>query len=132
MRTKRMRGFTLIEMMIVIFIVGCFGAVAVGACAGCSLVSAPEVQSSAEKQCRSYASTMLGQRNPTCACMGVDGDHNGYVTCQVARPGTSDGGVSHTPLQVECRANWIFSPDEGCRTPNFRGVNLNGVDNFGN
>lgn len=71
-------------------------------------------QANAEKYARDYARTFHNWQNPVVQCFGLDTDHNGYVTCSVARePGA--------PIrQIECAANIVLQFNRGCRQPQLR------------
>lgn len=116
-------GFSLVELMIVLAILGVLGAILGGACMSCGGAGVSDRKANAEKYARAYVREFNGWASPVIACMGVDTDQNGYVTCTVAERA---GAQSH---QIECVSNWVFEYNTGCREYRLRTIDLQGQGN---
>ena len=100
MKTK---GFTLIELMIVISILGIVGAILFRACGGVNLGSAEHAQENATK----YLNNM-GYEFKGVSCTGTDSDGDGYISCDV---NLSDGNR----LRLDCASGGVMTRTEGCK-----------------
>lgn len=101
---KFQRGFTLVELVIVIVVLGIIGTVALGGLG----VGASSRSSNATGYARDWARRFKGWSSPVVECMGNDTDGNGYVTCTI---GDGHGTVD----QIECAANTVIEVNTGCR-----------------
>jgi prepilin-type N-terminal cleavage/methylation domain-containing protein len=107
MKTNR-RGFTLVELMIVLAIVGLFFGILVLACR--SVTSGKATKEAATHDAETFVRE-LGWQVAGISCTDIDSDRDGYVSCTIAKKdGTSDF--------VECRGAYDFG--HGCRIPKLR------------
>lgn len=102
-------GFTVVELIIVVIILGILFSVLGAACSGCQYVTAPRQKAHAEAYAREYARSFMGMPNAVISCLGTDTDRNGYVTCQIA------AAPGQPPRQIECVANAWIEANTGCR-----------------
>ena len=77
-------GFSLVELMIVVAIIGIFGAIVVTGFGGC--VTTTERSTTAERNARAYSAS-LGLEITGVSCSGADSDGDGYTSCTVVLPG---------------------------------------------
>jgi prepilin-type N-terminal cleavage/methylation domain-containing protein len=101
-------GFTLMELMVVIAIVGIFGSILLFSCRG--MMSGETTKRAATNDAETFVRE-LGWQVTGISCADVDSDGDGYVSCTIAKKdGTSDF--------VECRGAYSFG--HGCRVPKLR------------
>lgn len=105
-KTRQRSGFTVIELMIVVTIVGIFFAVAFSSFRGCSGVYGT-VKAKAEEDARAYARQMHPHWQTVVAdCQGTDTNGDSYVRCTIG-----NGDVTEP---VECKTALFRDYDRGC------------------
>ena len=77
-------GFSVLEIMIVVFIVATFGVIITANVGGC--VTTTERSTTAERNARAYSAS-LGLEITGATCSGADSDGDGYTSCTVVLPG---------------------------------------------
>ncbi len=102
-------GFTLVELMIVLAIVGIIAAIVCGNVANCSGAT----QGNATAAMRGYMTDIYRAPDARIQCVQRDSDGDGYVSCTGAY---EDGEGKTQTVHVEC-AYWL---NEGCRAPKMR------------
>ena len=102
-------GFTLVELLIVVAMIGLCTAAAIVGCSSCNVGEGQETAAKAEAQ---KWATDLGYRILGISCANIDSDHDGYVSCTVR---VIDGEKPAETKQIECRGEW--SRGHGCREP---------------
>jgi len=103
---KRNHGFTLVELLIVVSIIGVIGAIVFGFI----FRSCTSNSGEAEAEARKYAAS-LGVEIKGVSCTDRDTDHDGYVSCSISY--NDNGKLAITP--VECATRW--STNSGCKSP---------------
>ncbi len=100
------RGFTVIELMISVVLVGMFMVACFGAIRGCGVINN---KGAAEAEARTYLNTMYPGQTYAVTCMNRDTDANGYVSC--------DARVAGVAVPLECAVQcWSgFMCNEGCK-----------------
>jgi len=106
------RGFTLIELIMVVVIVGVAGGIVLTAAGGCQ-----GHKTEAEADARTFAASM-GIKVKGVNCVDRDTDGDGYVSCTVSEE--VDGKTRMHA--VECASGWTWN--SGCRMQK-PGVNAN-------
>jgi prepilin-type N-terminal cleavage/methylation domain-containing protein len=107
-RMKSQRGFTLVELMVIVAILAVFLALSVVACKG--MTSGDETKKAATHDAAKFVKE-LGWQVTGISCADIDSDGDGYVSCTIAKKdGTTDF--------VECRGAYSFG--HGCRMPKLR------------
>jgi len=105
------RGFTFVEMMIVIIIVGVFVSILGVGCSSC--LYADEARKRADSDALNYIRELHPDWTDVHAvCQSTDSDHDGYVSCTVA---AKDSAGSPRDLPLECRHSVFFNYSRGCR-----------------
>lgn len=104
-------GFTLVELLIVVAVIGLCAAGAIVGCSSCHVGEGQEAAAKAEAQ---KWATNLGYRILGISCANIDSDNDGYVSCTVR---VIDGDKPAETKQIECRGEW--SRGHGCREPKF-------------
>lgn len=100
------RGFSLVELLIVLAIVGIFIAVIAGNVGGCN--STADVTATATRNAKAYAASM-GIEIKGASCSGSDSDGDGYVSCSL---NTADGKLE----AIECGYDKAITPMAGQNT----------------
>lgn len=104
---KSSKGFTLIELMIVVAIVGIFAAVLIPA------LSRTDQGPQAEVVAKKFAEDMYRLNDVKAQCMNIDTDRNGYVSCTVAG---YTGQNQMMTVPIECATVRMLSNNQGCRS----------------
>jgi len=99
---NRKLGFSLGEMLVVVFILAIVGFIIFGGARGCS----GQAQEQAEGEARAFCAK-TGLAVTGAECMKFDSDNDGYISCTCFAQG-------QTPLAIEC-ASGLFN--SGCRLP---------------
>ena len=98
---KLQKGFTLIEIMMVVAVIALIGAVVVGI----SCRSAVSSKGEAERSAKAWAAQLGGEVTGV-NCTRNDTDGDGYVSCTIFRK-------DKDPISVDCAAR--FTMNDGCR-----------------
>ena len=104
----RHRGYTLVELMITVAVIGVIGFVVIGIAVRATGCGGGE---SAENSARAWAQQM-GIEAQSVSCVNMDSDGDGYISCTIAQK-ANDGTVK--PIAIECAS--LLSPNKGCRSP---------------
>lgn len=109
---KNNKGYTLVELLIIVTIVGVFVALFAGMVGSCGLISGPTVENRANEDAVSFVHQMRPEMSEVRAvCQPTDSDGDGYVTCTIS--GTVNGVREMD--SVDCRASFITEYQRGCR-----------------
>lgn len=121
----RHRGFTVIELMIVITILGILGVVAVGASGVFRVEHVDEQNAQVEQYAAEMGYTLTGKH-----CQTADSDGDGYVSCDVNIK-TKDGQEKTLALDCATTRGVRSYYSTGCRVSKGRGVNNVNVGGVG-
>jgi prepilin-type N-terminal cleavage/methylation domain-containing protein len=103
------KGFTLIELMIVIAILAILGTVVVTSLRGCGRGSKEDAMASAQQ----YVGEM-GWEYVAGTCAGNDSDGDGYISCDL-RVRESKGAEYVVEKHLECASGSVTSTTSGCK-----------------
>lgn len=101
---NRAKGYTLIEVMIVVMIVGIFLVVVAGIAS--SVLGVNGNHEEAVKAAEEFAKNVPGVVKTE--CVQFDSDNDGYISCTLFREKAD-------PMFIECAKKWTLN--KGCRAP---------------
>lgn len=112
-REKSMkRGYTLVELLIVLAIICIFFSILFVGCASCNGVGADTVQRRANEDARAFLRDLRPDLTDVrVSCQSLDSDGDGYVTCT----GSGMAGTARELLSIDCRSSFLTEFQRGCR-----------------